>query len=64
VQKFDMERLNLKRTNDVEAKEQYQLTISNRIAALKNLDDDEVGISSTWESIRQNIKLSVTDSLI
>jgi hypothetical protein len=30
---------------------------------LKNLDDDGVNINRVWESIRENIKASATDSL-
>jgi hypothetical protein len=33
---FNMERLNLKKLNEVEGKEQYQVEISNRFAALEN----------------------------
>jgi hypothetical protein len=39
--KFDMERFNIKKLNDVEVKEQYQAKISNRFAALENDDDDD-----------------------
>jgi hypothetical protein len=31
---FDIERFSLKKLNDVEVKEQYQVKISNRFAAL------------------------------
>jgi hypothetical protein len=41
AQKFDIERFNLKKLNDVEVKEQYQVRISNRSAALENLDYDD-----------------------
>jgi hypothetical protein len=34
--------------NDVEIKEQYQFKVSNKFAALENLDDDDVDISRTW----------------
>jgi glycine betaine/choline ABC-type transport system substrate-binding protein len=37
VQKFDMDNFNIKKLNDAEVKEQYQLKISNRFAALENL---------------------------
>jgi uncharacterized metal-binding protein YceD (DUF177 family) len=33
-----MEKLNHKKLNEVEAKEQYEVEISNRFAALENLD--------------------------
>jgi hypothetical protein len=34
-----MERFNLKKLNEVEGKEQYSVEISNRFAALENLDE-------------------------
>jgi hypothetical protein len=34
----------------VEGKEQYQVKISNKFAALENLDDD-VDINRAWETI-------------
>jgi len=37
AKKFDKERFNVKNLNDVEVKEQYQVKISNRFAALENL---------------------------
>jgi hypothetical protein len=42
--------------------EQYRVEISNRFAALKNLDDD-VDINRAWETIRENIKISAKASL-
>jgi hypothetical protein len=38
MHKFRMERFNLEKSNGVEGKEQYWLEISNRFAALENLD--------------------------
>jgi hypothetical protein len=35
---FHIERFNLKKLNDVEGKEQYLVEVSNRFAALENLD--------------------------
>jgi hypothetical protein len=40
-----MARFNLKKLNDVEVKEQYQVIISNMFAALENLFDGGVDIS-------------------
>jgi hypothetical protein len=37
AQKFDMERFNLEKLNDVAVEGQYQVKISNRSAALENL---------------------------
>jgi hypothetical protein len=51
-----MERLNLKKLNEVKGKEQYCVEVSNRFAALEDLDA-EVDINSAWETIREHIKL-------
>jgi hypothetical protein len=58
LQRFDMERFNLKTLNDVEGKEQFRIEVSNRFAALEDLNA-EVEINSAWETIRENIKISV-----
>jgi hypothetical protein len=50
----------------VEVKEQYQVTTSNRFAALENLDDDDddddddANINRAWESTADNMTASVT----
>jgi hypothetical protein len=61
-QSFHMERFNLKKLNEVEGKEQYNVEVSNRFAALEDLDT-EVEINSAWEMIRENIKISAKESL-
>jgi hypothetical protein len=48
--RFCMERFNLKKLNKVEGKEQYRVEVSNRFAALEDLDS-EVDINSAWEAI-------------
>jgi hypothetical protein len=55
--RFDMERFNLKKLNDVEGKEQFRVEGSNRFAALEDLDT-EVEINSAWERIRENINIT------
>jgi hypothetical protein len=40
VKKVDVERFNLKQLNEEEVKEQYQVIIKNKFAALENLDDN------------------------
>jgi hypothetical protein len=60
--RFDMERFNLKKLNDVGGKEQFCVQVSNRFAALEDLDA-EVEINSAWETIRENIKVSTKESL-
>jgi hypothetical protein len=49
--RFNMERFNLKKLN-----EQYRVEVSNRFAALEDLDA-EVDINSAWETVRENMKI-------
>jgi hypothetical protein len=51
-----MERFSPKKLNEVEAKEQFRVEVSHRFATLEDLDA-EVEINSTWEMIRENIKI-------
>jgi len=55
TQRFDGERFNLRKLNELEVKKQYQIEITNRFAALENLSDDE-NINRAWENIKENIK--------
>jgi hypothetical protein len=50
-----MERFNLKKLNEVEGKEKYRVEVSNKFAALEDLDT-EVEINTIWETIRQTKK--------
>jgi hypothetical protein len=56
-----MEIFNLRRLNDVEVKEQHQVKIWNRFAALENLEDMDINMA--WEITGQNIKVWATDSV-
>jgi hypothetical protein len=47
-QRFDIERFNLKKLNDVQGKEQFGGEVSNGFAALEDLDA-ELEINSAWE---------------
>jgi hypothetical protein len=58
---FCMQRFHFKKLNEVEVKEQYRVEASNRFTALEDLDT-EVEISSAWETIRENIKISAKES--
>jgi hypothetical protein len=40
VKKMDMERFNLKQLNEEKVKEQYQITVKNKFAAMGDLDDN------------------------
>jgi len=54
AQRFDGQRFNLK-LNEPEVREQYQIEITNRFAALENVNDD---VNRTSENIKENIKTS------
>ena len=56
AQRFDRQRFNLRKLNEPEVREQYQIEITNRFATLENLNDD---VNRTWENIRENIQTSV-----
>jgi hypothetical protein len=62
AQKVDTERFNVKKLNEGDVKEQYQVTIRNKFAALEKLEDNG-DINSVWDNIRENIKISAQDSL-
>jgi hypothetical protein len=47
-----VERFNLKKLKKVEGKEQYRAKVSNRFAALEDLDT-EVEINSAWETFKK-----------
>jgi hypothetical protein len=59
---FHMEKFYLKKLNEAEGKEQYCVEVSNRSAALEDLDS-EIEINSAWETIRVNVKMSFKESL-
>jgi hypothetical protein len=57
-----MQRINLKKLNEVESKGKYCVEISNRFAALEGLDA-EVENNSAREIIRENINITAKESL-
>jgi hypothetical protein len=61
-QKFNVQRVDMKKLHDVEVKEKYQVEISNRFAALESLDES-FDINNAWKSIRENIKTLAKDNL-
>jgi len=62
AQRFDRQRFNLRKPNEPEVREQYQIEITNRFAALGNLNDDE-DVNRTWENIKETIQISAKESL-
>jgi hypothetical protein len=61
AQKFDGERFNLRKLNDLEVRKEYQIEITNRFAALENLDNDG-DINRAWENIKDSIQTSSRES--
>ena len=59
VQKFDGERFNLRKLNDVEVRKEYQIEITN---ALENLSDDK-DKNRAWKNIKESNKTSAKKSL-
>ena len=62
AQKFEGERFNLRKLKDLEVKEKYQIEITNRFAALENLNVDE-DVNRVWENIKENSKTAAKESL-
>jgi DNA repair ATPase RecN len=62
AQKIDTARFNVKKLNEGDVKEHYQVTIRNKFAALENLEDAGE-INRAWDNIRENIKISAQESL-
>jgi hypothetical protein len=62
AKKFDVERFNLRKLNELEVRKQYQIKISNRYAALENLNDGE-DINRAWKNIKESKKTSTEESL-
>jgi hypothetical protein len=62
AQKFDGERLNLRKLNELEVRKQYQIEITNRFAALENLGEGK-DVNKAWENIKENFKTSAKWSL-
>jgi hypothetical protein len=52
---FHMERFNLKKLNEVEGREKYRVEVSNRFAALEDLDA-EVEINTIWGNDERDYK--------
>jgi len=62
AQRFDMQRFNLRKLNEPEVREQYQIEITNRFAVFENANDDK-DVNRAWENIKENIQTSAEESL-
>jgi len=56
------ETFNLGKLNELQVRKRYQIEISNKFAALDNLNDSE-DINRAWENIKENIITSAKESL-
>jgi len=57
TQKFDEERFNLRKLNELEVRKQHETEITNKFAALGNLCNEEE-INRAWENVKEIIKTS------
>jgi hypothetical protein len=58
INECDLQKLDLKTSNDAKVKERYLVKISIRFVALDNLNDN-VGMNRAGENITENVKISV-----
>jgi hypothetical protein len=59
---IDTERFNVKKLNEGDVEQQYEVTIRNKFADLENLEDSG-DINREWDNITENIKFSGQESL-
>jgi len=52
----------LKKINEPEVREHYQIEITNSFAAFENMNDEE-DVNRNWEHIKDNIQTSAKESL-
>jgi hypothetical protein len=62
AQKIDTDRFNVKKLNEGDVTEQYQVTTRSKFAALENLEKSG-DINRAWNNSRDNIKISAQESL-
>jgi len=63
AQKFDWERFNLRKLNELEVRKQYQIEFTNGLAALESLGDGE-DINRAWENIKRISKPQLKGVLV
>ena len=54
--------MKLRKLNELGVRKEYEIEITNRFAALENLNVDE-DVNRAWENIKENIKTSAKESL-
>jgi len=63
TQKFNEERFNLRKLNELEPRKQYHIKGTNIFAALEHLNDGE-DINRAWKNIKGNIKTAAKECLV
>ena len=56
------DRFNLRMVSELEVRKQYQIEVSDRFAAVENLNDSK-DINRAWQNIKYNIRTSTEESL-
>jgi len=62
ARRFDRQEFNLRKLNESEVRERYQIKITNSFAALENVNDYE-DVNRTWENIKENVQTSAEECL-
>ncbi|KAJ4446465.1 hypothetical protein ANN_13161 [Periplaneta americana] len=64
-QQVNITKFNILKLKDEEAKQNYQVEISNRFATLESSDEveKELDVNSVWENIRDSIKIAAQQSI-
>jgi len=62
AQKFDEERFNLRKLNELVVRKKYKIEFTNRFAALENLSDSE-DMNRDWKNFKECSKTSAKHSL-
>ncbi|KAJ4427249.1 hypothetical protein ANN_24867 [Periplaneta americana] len=64
-QQVNITKFNILKLKDEEAKQNYQVEISNRFATLESSDEveKELDVNSVWENIRDRIKIAAEQSI-
>jgi len=57
-----VERFNLRKLSELQVRQQYQIEITNRFAALENLNDSQ-DINRAGKNVKENIRTSAKESL-
>jgi predicted lipase len=52
AQKFNVDKFNLRKLSELDVRKQYQIKISNRFAAMENLNDSE-DINRAWKKLKR-----------